>query len=33
LPCNTEQGKSFPRNLNRNRKTPVTRSDDFLWLI
>jgi len=33
LSCDTEQMKIFPRNLKRNRKTPVTRSDDFLWLM
>ena len=32
LPCDTEQVKIFRRNLNRNGKTPVTRSDDLLWL-
>jgi len=33
LPCDTDQVKTFPRNPNRNRKTPVTRSNDFLCLF
>jgi hypothetical protein len=32
LPCEAEQVKTLPINLNRNRKPPVTRSDDFLRL-
>jgi len=32
LPRDTDQVKTFPRNPNRNRKIPVTRSNDFLWL-
>jgi hypothetical protein len=29
LPCDTKQLKTLPSNLKRNRKTPVTTSDDF----
>jgi hypothetical protein len=30
LPCDPDQVKTFPRNQNRNRKPPVTRSNNFL---
>jgi hypothetical protein len=33
LHCTLEQVNTCNRNSSRNRKMPVTRSNDFLWLI